>query len=940
MPSVRLALTAIGAAASRVLRGNRRGARGYEDSAGKYGYDAGQLLDDDEACKGTVPRGMAAPAARRRASVAHDEADEDEDEGMVEDEQQQQQQVLPQMLLHTSESPAASLASPFSAPMAPAAAATTTADAAAAAAPTAPPARPVSPFMMMPYAAALVDAAPDFAHPPARQQQQQEREMEAERSRSPSPRRSSSGSSEEGSAPSLQHLVSDMSADSSSLAAAAAAGAAAAPAATSSPYQAGTGETSTWQPVPSSPRGSKRPAGPPSEDGAGSGRPPPTKLRHHVDRGTSPMPPDSLEQQLHLRLQQQGAAKSSGGKGPVVSRGTSPGAPSMFQFAPGNHAAGSGAATPMLGSSPATKSYMQQAASPSARTQQQAEMQSSGSPHSGTTQSTPVNALTQQHATSAQPPRSGAGGNANPGPSQGAMVTVGAAHALQNGAFSYGSGSSGSGTHNGAHTDRFWNVHWKDLQNNLISLLGAGSFGQVWHACYHYEDVAVKVIKVDRSVDLDSEAIARFKQEVDIQRRLSHTNIVQFRGACCEYTEPASLFRLGDSGQLDASFGDPSTSTGSGATDSGNGNTRGVPMLAIVMEFCRLGNLTKMIKKARNYQDMLRERAREPDPRVRTVPPYQFYINWERRLEVAYGAAAGLEFMHYNGVVHRDFTSYNLLVDYGKLPGTFVSKVCDFNLSRCIPSSELTIMHSGSEANSPAWQSPELLRGLAYGFSSDVYSFGVVLWEVLTLRVPWHEDGPSSAQSDCGAYMPVDPNVVAARATVNVCDGKRLELPRPDEVDPPLPESGELIGLVQRCWEHEPMKRPTMQEVADTLKQVLDRVRARKRAANAAAAANGGARQTGAAGAYNGVPHTLAPTAPPAPVPAVPQGAVPETAAQAFVPAEPGSATGAGVAAGVTEASGGGAAGGGQPVAASRPAVSRVYSAFARALEQASAAAP
>ncbi len=54
-----------------------------------------------------------------------------------------------------------------------------------------------------------------------------------------------------------------------------------------------------------------------------------------------------------------------------------------------------------------------------------------------------------------------------------------------------------------------------------------------------------------------------------------------------------------------------------------------------------------------------------------------FYHNWERRLDVAAGTAAGLFHMHSKGVVHRDLTSYNVLLDAG-----FSARVCDFNLSR------------------------------------------------------------------------------------------------------------------------------------------------------------------------------------------------------------------------------------------------------------------
>jgi hypothetical protein len=53
---------------------------------------------------------------------------------------------------------------------------------------------------------------------------------------------------------------------------------------------------------------------------------------------------------------------------------------------------------------------------------------------------------------------------------------------------------------------------------------------------------------------------------------------------------------------------------------------------------------------------------------MRRLWPYgsQFACDWLTRIEVARGAAAGLEYMHQHGVIHRDLTSYNLLLDFGK----------------------------------------------------------------------------------------------------------------------------------------------------------------------------------------------------------------------------------------------------------------------------------
>lgn len=51
-----------------------------------------------------------------------------------------------------------------------------------------------------------------------------------------------------------------------------------------------------------------------------------------------------------------------------------------------------------------------------------------------------------------------------------------------------------------------------------------------------------------------------------------------------------------------------------------------------------------------------------------------------------------------------------------------------------------------------------------------------------------------------------------------VTAGNRLTLPRPEEVTPPLPEAGDVIELAQRCWDHNPARRPTMGEVAGRLR--------------------------------------------------------------------------------------------------------------------------
>ncbi|GAX82742.1 hypothetical protein CEUSTIGMA_g10168.t1 [Chlamydomonas eustigma] len=374
-------------------------------------------------------------------------------------------------------------------------------------------------------------------------------------------------------------------------------------------------------------------------------------------------------------------------------------------------------------------------------------------------------------------------------------------------------------------SDGFWNIKWRDIKNELIDLVGSGSFGHVWHAIYHHEEVAVKVVSIDRNQDFDNAAVDRFRQEVEIQRRLSHTNIVQFRGACCDYvtTEPVSA-ASGSGGSFNEMTLQAADSSGGPAGSLADmSGAPAVPMMAIVMEYCRLGNLFKIIKQARELKLKLKD-GLQADPRLFAKHAYyRFYMSWERRLEIAYGIAAGLEFMHFNNVVHRDLTSYNVLLEPGKQPGSFIAKVCDFNLSRIVPREQLLAKSVGGP-NSPAWASPELLEGKEYGFPHDTYTFGIILWEIMTLKVPWSEEpGGEDTLRERGLSV-----VRMERAIDKVINGDRPPLPEPEELEPPLPEAARLMQLTRSCWAQDQCQRPAMREVANEVKEILSLVRIRR----------------------------------------------------------------------------------------------------------------
>ena len=100
-----------------------------------------------------------------------------------------------------------------------------------------------------------------------------------------------------------------------------------------------------------------------------------------------------------------------------------------------------------------------------------------------------------------------------------------------------------------------------------------------------------------------------------------------------------------------------------------------------------------------------------------------------RIVGVAYKASKALEFANSVGVVHRDVKPANILVH-----GDFDIKVSDFGAAQ-LARSDLTQV---SGVGSPAYASPEQLRGEEVDFRTDMYSLGAVLYHLLTGERQFH----------------------------------------------------------------------------------------------------------------------------------------------------------------------------------------------------------
>ncbi|KAJ7527007.1 hypothetical protein O6H91_16G031700 [Diphasiastrum complanatum] len=153
-------------------------------------------------------------------------------------------------------------------------------------------------------------------------------------------------------------------------------------------------------------------------------------------------------------------------------------------------------------------------------------------------------------------------------------------------------------------------------------------------------------------------------------------------------------------------------------------------------------------------------------------------------LGMALDVARGMEYLHSQGVIHRDLKSENLCLD----KDLFV-KITDFGVSCHFTEDD----NLNKDTGTYRWMAPEMISQKAYTKKVDVYSFGIVLWELYTGLIPFEE---MSA-------------VQAAYAVVNKCA-------RP-EIPPDCPRV--LSEMMKQCWSSNPDKRPDFWEIVKRLEQ-------------------------------------------------------------------------------------------------------------------------
>jgi predicted Ser/Thr protein kinase len=156
--------------------------------------------------------------------------------------------------------------------------------------------------------------------------------------------------------------------------------------------------------------------------------------------------------------------------------------------------------------------------------------------------------------------------------------------------------------------------------------------------------------------------------------------------------------------------------------------------------------------------------------------------------------ALALAEAHRRGVLHRDLTPANILIDEQGRP-----KVVDFGLAR--RAEDVTLTRPGATAGTPAYMSPEQVQGEPLSAATDLYSLGVILFQLLTGKLPF----PGSSLSELSYQIVHRP-------------AQRPSAVRPD-IDP------RLDAICQKALAKNPGERQAgMSELAAELQAYLDGV--------------------------------------------------------------------------------------------------------------------
>src|SRR5207248_1587799 len=151
-------------------------------------------------------------------------------------------------------------------------------------------------------------------------------------------------------------------------------------------------------------------------------------------------------------------------------------------------------------------------------------------------------------------------------------------------------------------------------------------------------------------------------------------------------------------------------------------------------------------------------------------------LTLKNRTAILRGLCESLYRIHEKDFIHCDLHSGNMLIEAGRC---FIT-----DLGLCGPVDDES---SGKIYGIIPYIAPEILQGGKNTKQSDVYSVGMLMWEIFA------------------GHPPFDDKAHDADLTFQICEGLR------PQILPGIPD--DYAQMMQKCWDVDPSKRPTIREV-------------------------------------------------------------------------------------------------------------------------------
>uniref|UniRef100_H3DGJ8 Inhibitor of nuclear factor kappa-B kinase subunit alpha n=1 Tax=Tetraodon nigroviridis TaxID=99883 RepID=H3DGJ8_TETNG len=196
--------------------------------------------------------------------------------------------------------------------------------------------------------------------------------------------------------------------------------------------------------------------------------------------------------------------------------------------------------------------------------------------------------------------------------------------------------------------------------------LGMGGFGHVY-LYQHLESGEKMAVKLCR-LELNSKNRERWSREIQIMKKLKHTNVVQAR----EVPEELTSISIND-----------------------------LPLLA--MEYCSRGDLRKILNKPENCCGLKESEV----------------------LSLLSDIGSGVQYLHDNKIIHRDIKPENIVLQEND--GKLVHKLIDLGYAKDLDQGSLCTSFVGTLQ----YLAPELFENKPYTVTVDYWSFGTVIFECI-----------------------------------------------------------------------------------------------------------------------------------------------------------------------------------------------------------------